>query len=434
MSSRDIEQASFGEVADGAWDAADVRAFLVDVADHVRRLEHRIDEAQEMRDAAVELVAQAEALVDQAKDQAEATPEATAIEAERLITDAEARAHRLESEAAARIRAIEAEVAATLERSEGEATRIVRNAERTAAQLVADAEKQAHEIESAATERARVAETEAAAAVQQSKDQSATIVLESERLAGDLIEEAQFELGWRRIEAAARVEHERAAIRRDADTAREVAKVDAVAVVAGALEQADRVTQRALDTIAAEPGRAEVERIVAEAETLLENARVKSESILAEAKERAAGVDAGGVLGDEVRRSVAALRSVADARTRLEDSGPVQQVRGRALQMLAELRRTDGEIPPTVRAELADELHALQDVIAKLEVELLGDDAGSTRVVLDLTDDAGDEDDFHPTRPSRYQQRSANLPKIGSRVENVNKAMQSLRSHVKDQD
>jgi hypothetical protein len=104
--------------------------------------------------------------------------------------------------------------------------------------------------------------------------------------------------------------------------------------------------------------------------------------------------------------------------------------------MLAELRRTDGEIPSAVRAELAEELHALQDVIAKLEIELLGEDArrASPGLVVDLTDGADDEETFHPLRPSRYQQRSANLPKIGSRVANINKAMQSMREHMKDSD
>ncbi|MDJ0959272.1 MAG: hypothetical protein QNJ88_01350 [Acidimicrobiia bacterium] len=438
MSSSDIEQASFDETSDGGWDAAQVKVFLLDVAKSVRKLERRVEEAHEMRTAAMELVTQAEALVDQVKDQADGNGDTgeAAEAAERLIAEAEARAQEIERAAAARVRAAENQVTASLDRGKGEAAMAVRKAERNAAQLIADAEARAHEIESAAADRVLAAEDEVAAVLERSKGEAASIVRESERIAAQLIEEAQSELGWRRIEAAANAEHEREAVRHDAAKVRELARVDAAAIVAGALEEADRVTQRVFRNVATVPGRAEVERIVAEAEALLENARAESEAIVAQAMDQVGTSGEGDELSDEVRRSVSALRTVTNARTREAEEGPVQQVRGRALQMLAQVRRGDGQMSPDERAALAEELHGLQDLIAKLEEGLLNnnnDGAPTMRVVLDLTgEDADDSGEALARRPSRYQQRSANLPKIGSRVESVNRAMQSMRDSMKE--
>jgi hypothetical protein len=383
MSSSDIERASFDEIADGAVDAAQVKRFLVDVASQVRELERNVQEAHEMRAAAMELVTQAEALVDQVKDRAAFDPGPTAEEAERLIADAESRAQQIEAAAAARVRAAEAQMAETLQRSKSDAAAIVR---------------------------------------------------ESERVATQLIEEVQSEHGWRRIEAAATAAAEQESVRLDAAKERELARVDAVAIVADAREHAGRVEQQISNDSASAPGQAEFDRIVAEAEALLEAARTESKAIVAAATERAADADDVAEYTDDVRPSTSALQSVANARTREAASASVSQARDRALQMLVALRRGDDRIPADVRAELAEELHELQDLIIRLEDELLEHGTG-TRMIVDLTDGSADDSNEPVTaRPSRYQQRSANLPKIGSQVENVNRAMRSMRDHMKDSD
>ena len=51
MSSEDIRDAEFGEVAHGGFDPAEVRAFLKDVADRVDGLNARIADADEVRSA-----------------------------------------------------------------------------------------------------------------------------------------------------------------------------------------------------------------------------------------------------------------------------------------------------------------------------------------------------------------------------------------------
>lgn len=320
LSRADIERASFDVIGDGGWDPSQVRAFLEAVAVRVGDLEQLAADAGAMRAAALELVDQAESLVEQAKARSEPADETAAGE---------------------------------------------------------------------------------------------------------------------RFDAYAAATGELAALRREAESALEMAYVDAARLVARAEEDAERIesaTRRRLNETEAQ---SEVDRIVAEAEFLLEEARAESQRILKEARLHADDLRTRHELSGEIHRSIAALRAVTDVRVAPRPLNPVAAVRGRAASMLAELRRTEGRLDPEVRADFLDQLFEVQDVVKRIEARLMGheeEDSSEDGVFLDLTDSAAPFDVESTVRPSRYQQRSANLPKIGRDVEDVSRAVRSIREHLDHSD
>jgi F0F1-type ATP synthase membrane subunit b/b' len=343
LSAEGIAAASFDEVASGGFDRTQVHEFLAAVGGRVAELERQIVESDDMRRATMELLEQAEALVDEARERARLAgtaedggrvQEAT-HEAERIIADAEARAA--------------AETFISFE-------------------LLAD---EAHDL------------------------------------------------------------------RRDAERRVTMAAVEAARIVSDAEERAERILRGAPDDAVAAPAGA-VAEIVAEAEGLLEEARQRAEGIVAEASTRATDLRTRADLSEEIHRAIGALRAVSGARGGSSDADVIGDVRGRAVQLLGEVRRADTRLAPARRADLLDQLAELQGIVGRIEARLIGrdrprDTTDDVEVVVDLTDDTT-EAEPGSGRPSRYQQRSANLPTIGTDVADVNRAVHSMRQRLPDRD
>ena len=390
LSGDDIRLASFDELTAGGVDAEQVRSFLVRVASRVEALEVKAAESEEMRVNATKLLEQAEALVDHVTATA-GSAAAGVLDADRsaleLIAAAESRARAIEAAAEVQLRRAEETVAAALERGDADAAMIVANGRREALALI------------------EAAEAKAAAPL------LADFTAHAQQLA-DLREVAE-----RRVE---------------------LARVEAAAIEAEARDEAERMLVDAATRVDQEAARSEVGRIISEAEALLEEARVNAERIVMGATAQAEDLRSRQDLSIEVRRSVAAIRAVTDARAGETSADALAGVRSRAVQMLAELRRTDTRLAPNARADLLDQLFEVQDIVKRIEARLIGHDpadGAAERVVLDLTDRAEPDDSGSaPVRPSRYQQRSANLPKIGSNIADVNRAVRSIREHLHDRD
>ncbi len=388
LSAEDIRLAAFDEVEAGGWDPSQVRSFLDDVAKRVIELEQSAAEADEMRRVTVELLSQAEDLVEQARAKADEPSTSDAIQ--------------------------------------------------RGAALIAKAEARALEVESDAASRLEAAEHERAAAVERGHEDAATIVANARREALSIIEQAEADAAGPAIAAFADGAEAAAALHAEAEQHIETARVEAAAIVAEARAEAQHIAAANAAAVDGEVAKAEVDKIVEEAEALLVEARANAEHIVEEASQRAAELRTEHDLSDAVRRSVAALHAVTEARAGTDEGGALKDVRGRAVQMLAELRRTDSRLAPTARADLLDELFEVQDIVRRIEARLIGHDepeADGDRLVVDLTDEAiEDPDETGPQRRSRYQQRSANLPKIGADVDEVTRAVRSIRRALPDRD
>jgi len=385
LSAEDIRSAAFDAVGDNGWDRASVQSFLGTVADRIDVLERSAAEADELRATTLVLLEQAEELVEQAKARAEAS--------ENIDQD-------------------------------------------HAASLVVVAEARAEEIEATALERSREAEAEAAAMREQGGADAAMIVANARREAKALVEAAEAEAAGPILAKFAAATHESQSLRRDAERELELARLSAATIVSEAEAEAARLADLAAAGLDEREGKAEVGRIVAEAEALLAEARTNAERIVADAAAEAAEFKTRRDLHEEIKRSIEAVQVVAEARGSAGDGDALGAVRGRAVQMLAELRRTDSRLEPAARADMLDELFEVQDIVKRIEARLIGRDTPDEghELVVDLTDGKVDDDDSLPQRRSRYQQRSANLPKIGSDVEDVSRAVRSIRSHLRDRD
>jgi cell division septum initiation protein DivIVA len=386
LSGKDIRSAAFDALADGGWDPGQVQSFLDTVADRIEILERSSAEAEELRATTLVLLEQAEDLVEQAKARAEAS--------DGLDQD-------------------------------------------HAASLVVAAEARAQEIEATALERSREGEAEAAAMREQGGADAAVIVANARREAKALLEKAESEAAGPILAKFAAATHQSESLRREAEREVELARLTAATIVAEAEAEAARLAGVAAAGLDESEGKAEVGRIVAEAEALLAEARTNAHRIIADAAAEAAQFKTRRDLHHEIKRSIEAVQAVTGARTSAGSADAIGEVRGRAVQMLAELRRTEGRLAPAARADMLDELFEVQDIVKRIETRLIGREVADNgdELVVDLTEaTVSDDEGSMPQRRSRYQQRSANLPKIGSDVEDVSRAVRSIRSHLHDRD